>query len=115
MTRFAPTPEQAAVIALTEGAYLVTAPPGSGKTQVLTQRIVRLLNESRGQSYRILALTFTTKAAENMRARIEAEAGDEWRRVTTATFHSFCLEVLQHYGEHIELLGDLTIYEDEKD
>lgn len=115
MPRFVPTPEQAAVIALTEGAHLVTAPPGSGKTQVLTQRIVRLLAESRGQSFRILALTFTTKAAESMRARIEAEAGDEWRRVTTATFHSFCLDVLQHYGEHIGITGDLTIYENEDD
>lgn len=115
MIRFTPTPEQASVIALSEGAHLVTAPPGSGKTQVLTQRIVRLLQESHGQSYRILALTFTTKAAENMRSRIEAEAGDEWRRVTTATFHSFCLDVIQHYGEHIEILGDLTIYENEDD
>jgi len=115
MTRFTPTPEQAAVIALTEGAYLVTAPPGSGKTQVLTQRIVRLLKESSGQTFRILALTFTTKAAENMRARIEAESGDEWRRVTTANFHSFCLDVLQHYGEHIGIAGDLTIYENEDD
>src|SRR3954469_6337399 len=115
MPRFVPTPEQAAVIALTEGAHLVTAPPGSGKTQVLTQRIVRLLTESRGQSFRILALTFTTKAAENMRVRIETEAGDEWRRVTTATFHSFCLDVLQHYGEHIGITGDLTIYENEDD
>jgi DNA helicase-2/ATP-dependent DNA helicase PcrA len=115
MPRFVPTPEQDAVIALTEGAHLVTAPPGSGKTQVLTQRIVRLLTESRGQNFRILALTFTTKAAEGMRARIEAEAGDEWRRVTTATFHSFCLDVLQHYGEHIGVTGDLTIYENEDD
>lgn len=115
MTRFAPTPEQAAVIALNEGAHLVTAPPGSGKTQVLTRRIVRLLNDSRGQTFRLLALTFTTKAAENMRARIEAEAGEEWRRVTTATFHSFCLDVLQHYGEHIGMPGDLTIYENEDD
>ncbi len=50
-----------------------------------------------------------------MRARIEADAGGEWRRVTTATFHSFCLDVLQHYGEHIGIAGDITIYENEDD
>ena len=112
---FKPTDEQQRIISLNEGSYLVVAPPGSGKTQVLTQRIVRLLLESSGQRFRILALTFTTKAAENMVTRIEAEAAEQWRRVTAKTFHSFCLDVLQHYGEAVGVASGFTVYENEDD
>jgi DNA helicase-2/ATP-dependent DNA helicase PcrA len=115
MTAFTPTPEQLSVISLDEGAYLVTAPPGSGKTMVLTQRTIRLLRDSFGESFRILALTFTTKAAEEMRDRIEAEVGQEWRRVQALTFHAFCLDVLQHYGERVGVGPNLTIYESDTD
>ena len=78
---FIPTEEQRQVIEAGDGAFLVLAPPGSGKTQVLTERIVRLLKNSIGKKFRILALTFTSKAAENMRQRIELAVGEEWRRV----------------------------------
>lgn len=109
------TPEQQRAINVDDGAYLVIAPPGSGKTFVLTQRIVRLLRESSGESFQILALTFTTKASEEMRARIEVEIGEEWRRVHASTFHAFCLDVLQHYGGHIGIDPTSTIYESEAD
>ncbi len=112
---FAATPKQAEIIALREGAHLVLAPPGSGKTGILTQRIVRLIKESPADPFRILALTFTKKAAENMRQRIEAEIGREWQRVTVTTFHAFCLDVLQHYGEHVGLVPPLTVFENESD
>jgi DNA helicase-2/ATP-dependent DNA helicase PcrA len=115
MPEFTPTPEQQAVIDLDEGAYLVTAPPGSGKTSVLTQRIVRLLEESSGDAFRILALTFTTKAAEEMRERVERDIGEEWRRVQASTFHAFCLDVLQHYGERVGVAPNVTIYESDTD
>jgi DNA helicase-2/ATP-dependent DNA helicase PcrA len=112
---FKPTEEQRRIISLNEGAYLVVAPPGSGKTQVLTQRIVRLLRESSGQRFRILALTFTTKAADNMVTRIEAQIAEEWRRVTAKTFHAFCLDVLQHYGESVGVTSGFSVYENEDD
>lgn len=112
---FSATPKQAEIIGLRDGAYLVLAPPGSGKTGILTQRIVGLVRESPADPFRILALTFTKKAAENMRQRIEAEIGREWQRVTITTFHSFCLDVLQHYGEHVGLVPPLTVFENEGD
>lgn len=109
------TQEQAFIVALKEGSHLVIAPPGSGKTEVLTRRIIRLLQDSAGETFRILALTFTTRAAEAMRSRIEAHSPTEWRRVTCATFHAFCLDVLQHYGDPLGVEIDDSIYEREED
>lgn len=109
------TDEQKRIVEFDEGALLVQAGPGSGKTAVLTQRLIRLLRKSSGESFRILALTFTTKAAENMRQRVEKEIGDEWRRATITTFHGFGLDVLQHYGSHIGLELPLSVYEQEED
>lgn len=112
--KFVPTTEQQTIIGLDDGAYLITAPPGSGKTQVLTERVIRLVQHQQ-ETFRVLALTFTHKAAENMRARIRTAAGDDVRRATTATFHFFCQDVLRHYGEHIGLLSPFTIYDNDND
>ena len=62
------------------GPLLVLAGPGSGKTKVLTTRFVRLLEKSQGQNFRILALTFTHKAAGEMRSRVETKVPDEMSR-----------------------------------
>ena len=62
------TPEQEKVVSLREGSFLVLAPPGAGKTEVIAQRIVRLLIDSKGQDYRILALTYNNRAAASMRS-----------------------------------------------
>lgn len=109
------TPSQRAVVDIGAGSVLVTAPPGSGKTHVLVQRIVRLLGESAGANFRILALTFTLRAAEEMRSRIETQTGEEWRRVTACTFHSFSLDVLRHYGSAIGVAPDVTILHSDQD
>jgi len=109
------TEEQERIINYDEGAILVQAGPGSGKTAVLTQRIIRLLKSTAGQTFRVLALTFTTKAAENMRQRIEETIGEEWRRTTISTFHAFCLDVLRHYGDHIDVRQPVSVYEQEED
>ena len=105
------TAEQADVVAFNDGALLVLAGPGSGKTRVLTQRIVRLLRESPGETFRILALTFTNRAADHMRQRVREEVGDAWRRTQITTFHAFALDTLQRHGGHIGLPPNLTIYD----
>lgn len=109
------TPEQQHVIDLDEGSFLLTAPPGSGKTQILVERSIRLLSQSAGGTFRILALTFTTRAADELRDRVAAGVANEWRRMTTCTFHAFALDVLNHYGERIEVGPNLTVFENEDD
>ncbi len=116
MTRvFAPTEEQQRIIELVDGCHLVLAPPGTGKTSVLAERIIRLLTREPGATSRILALTYTTKAAEVLRRRIDDAVGGVSRRVTAQTFHAFCLNILQHYGESVGFGPDTTVYDSEDD
>ncbi|RTL85749.1 MAG: hypothetical protein EKK29_11240 [Hyphomicrobiales bacterium] len=98
-----------------QGSVLVLAGPGSGKTQVLTCRIAHLLEGSKGQSFRILALTFTNKAADEMKERISALAPGLEERTFVGTFHSFCGQVLRQHGVHIGIKPDFSIYALEDD
>lgn len=111
MSTFNPTARQKALIELPDGPHLVTAPPGTGKTQVLTYRIVHLLEREPDATFRILALTFTTKAAETLRTRIRDRLGDLAERVHASNFHAFCMDVLQHYGDPVDFPHDTTVYE----
>lgn len=112
---FTPTEAQRPLIELIEGCHLVQAPPGTGKTQVLTHRILHLLEREPTGTFRILALTFTTKAAENLRKRVRDGVGDVAERVNACTFHSFCMDALQHYGQYVSFPSDTTIYEADED
>jgi len=94
---------------------LVLAGPGSGKTRVLTYRIARILEESKGQHFRILALTFTNKAAAEMRGRVEELIPKELSRVRLTTFHSYAAELLQQHGTHINLRPDFQILSNDAD
>jgi DNA helicase-2/ATP-dependent DNA helicase PcrA len=114
MPAFTPTHEQEALIALDDGAFLVIAPPGSGKTTVLTERVARLVS-STSETFRVLALTFTNKAAENMRSRLFDSIGEHSARVTACTIHSFCLEALRNYGDAVGIPENASIYENEND
>lgn len=98
-----------------EGAFLLLAGPGSGKTTVLTQRVIRLLEKSANESFKILALTFTNRAADEMRARIERVYSDDRGRLLVGTFHSFAAEVLRQSGQQIGLHADFKIYSRDED
>jgi len=92
------------------GPLLVLAGPGSGKTQVLTCRIARLLDSSPEKSFRVLALTFTNKAADEMKGRVAAFVPGLEERATIGTFHSFCAQVLRQHGVHLGIKPDFAIY-----
>jgi DNA helicase-2/ATP-dependent DNA helicase PcrA len=98
-----------------KGPLLVLAGPGSGKTGVLTCRIARILEESKGQYFRILALTFTNKAAAEMRGRVEKLVPKELSRVRLTTFHSYAAELLQQHGSHVSFRPDFQILSNDAD
>ena len=83
-----------------EGPLLVLAGPGSGKTKTLTARVARLIGESSGESFRILCLTFTKKAATEMRERLFKIVPDARDRALLSTFHSFATDILRQHGSH---------------
>jgi len=95
--------KQKEVVDHNEGALLVIAGPGSGKTRVLTERIRRLLIEDKS-FFRILALTFTNKAANEMQERL-TNVQDIRHRTFIGTLHSFCLEVLTNRGKAVGIEG----------
>jgi DNA helicase-2/ATP-dependent DNA helicase PcrA len=98
-----------------EGAALVLAGPGTGKTRVLTARIAKLLDDSRGRNFRILGLTFTTKAAEEMRERVGQLVPGLTERTFIGTFHAFCTQMLRQHGSHLGLAPDFAIFDQDAD
>lgn len=98
-----------------DGPLLVLAGPGSGKTRVLTFRIARLIQETPQKYFRILGLTFTNKAAAEMRERIETLVTNASERTLLTTFHSFAADLLRQHGHHIGLKPNFTILVQEED
>lgn len=98
-----------------EGPILVLAGPGTGKTLVLTLRAANLVKNSPNEYFRILGLTFTVKAANEMKDRVEKYLGQESRRVQIRTIHSFCADILRQHGSHLGLRPDFSIINDDKD
>ncbi|MDO4813821.1 MAG: UvrD-helicase domain-containing protein [Gemella sp.] len=94
--------EQKLAVATTEGPLIVIAGAGSGKTSVLTRRIAYLISEKNISESNILAITFTNKAAKEMKERIHSLVGDTAKYIWINTFHSMCVRILR---EHIELLN----------
>ncbi|MBF0138582.1 MAG: ATP-dependent helicase [Magnetococcales bacterium] len=89
------------------GPLLVLAGPGSGKTAVLTRRAARLLKEFPDAS--VLALTFTTKAADEMRERLNGLVGGRADRAHLCTFHSFAGDILRQHGSHVGIQPDFSV------
>lgn len=96
-----------------KGPLLVFAGAGSGKTRVITYRVAHLLAEHRVPPYRILAVTFTNKAAGEMRSRLEQLAGSEMARdLWVGTFHATCARLLRRYHADVGLQREFVIYDD---
>jgi len=104
-------PEQRRAVETTEGPLLVLAGAGSGKTRVLTQRIAYLIGACGIPPESILAVTFTNKAAGEMRDRLEKLLGPEASQVWLSTFHSVCVRILRREIGHLGLSRGFAIYD----
>ena len=104
-------PEQARAVTTTDGPLLILAGAGSGKTRVVAHRIAYLIGVKAVQPRRILAVTFTNRAAGELRERIIALVGDTGKDVEAGTFHALCARVLRRDGEAIGLDRRFVIYD----
>src|SRR5690554_1716602 len=104
--------QQRAAVLHFEGPALVVAGAGSGKTRTVVQRIAFLIEERGVLPQQILAVTFTNKAAGELRQRTGELTGASARDIWVSTFHSACLRVLRTYGEAIGLVPGFAIYDD---
>jgi len=105
--------EQREAVMHNTGPALILAGAGSGKTRVVTYRIVRLIQEMKVSPFRILGVTFTNKAAQEMKDRIANLVGRaQAREILMGTFHSFCLQILKLHADKLGYQPGFTIYDD---
>ncbi|CCG42976.1 ATP-dependent helicase [Magnetospirillum molischianum] len=102
-------PEQLAAVTILDGPLLVLSGAGTGKTKVLTARLAQLMASRRAQPWQCLAVTFTNRAAREMRERVAALVGPVANDLWLGTFHSLCLKILRRHPEAVGLASDFTI------
>src|SRR4028119_575087 len=95
----------------TEGALLILAGAGSGKTRVLTHRIAHLIDQGLVSPDEVLAITFTNKAAREMKDRVALLVGPDSKRMWVSTFHAFCARILRVHAEKLGYKREFTIYD----
>jgi Superfamily I DNA and RNA helicases len=104
-------PQQRAAVVHHGGPLLIVAGAGSGKTRVLTHRIAYLLAERKVTPGQILAITFTNKAAGEMKQRVAALVGARARSMWVSTFHSMCVRLLRYESKAVGLKSSFSIYD----
>lgn len=102
-------PEQQEAVRTTEGPLLIMAGAGSGKTRVLTHRIAYLMAEKHVAPWNILAITFTNKAAREMKERVQALVGGAAEDIWISTFHSMCVRILRRDVDRIGINRNFSI------
>ena len=103
-------PEQRAAVIHTDGPLLILAGAGTGKTKTLVHRIAHLIRSAKVDAEKIVGVTFTNRAADEMRERVQGYIGDDARKVTLCTFHALGLRVLREHGERIGLPKRFAVY-----
>src|SRR5256884_3843987 len=104
-------PEQREAVLHVSGPLLILAGAGSGKTRVITSRVAYLVGDGHAAPEEVLAVTFTNKAAEEMRTRVETLLGSDCSRMWVSTFHSLCARLLRREAPAIGLTRDFVIYD----
>src|SRR5215212_3498236 len=104
-------PEQAEAVTHGEGPLLVVAGAGSGKTRVLTHRIAHLISDGGVSPFEILAITFTNKAADEMKARVGSLVGPVAEKMWVSTFHAACVRILRRDADRLQYPKQFTIYD----
>ena len=104
-------PVQRDAVAHGEGPLLVVAGAGSGKTRVLTHRIAHLIRDRNVSPFEILAITFTNKAADEMKQRVQALVGPVAQKMWVSTFHSACVRILRRDADRLGFPKQFTIYD----
>src|SRR5262244_3158992 len=104
-------PEQREAVPHINGPLLILAGAGSGKTRVITSRAAYLVGDGHAQPHEVLAVTFTNKAAGEMRARVEALLGSDCGKMWVSTFHALCARLLRREAPAIGLSRDFVIYD----
>ncbi|HEY2733135.1 MAG TPA: UvrD-helicase domain-containing protein, partial [Polyangiales bacterium] len=105
-------PEQSAAATHAAGPLVVFAGAGSGKTRVITHRVANLIERHGVLPWRVLAVTFTNKAAREMRERLEKLVPGQSRSLWVGTFHAVCARLLRAHAEQVGIRKDFVIYDD---
>jgi DNA helicase-2/ATP-dependent DNA helicase PcrA len=104
-------PEQRTAVLHLSGPLLILAGAGSGKTRVIASRVAYLIGDGHAEPHQVLAVTFTNKAAEELRARVESLIGADCSRLWVSTFHALCARLLRREAPAIGLSRDFVIYD----